>query len=172
MSYELEYLCMAPLNELYVHGRNSTAFWSRVFRHRRPAGGLRGTAVPLGERERRAVAQDSRGMLGDKTRAPLGAYATASVDEPVGADAAQSARALPSLAEILERCLEAAARVPLVPGAMHGDLCFSNILFDTCSDCIKLIDPRASISRDEPRLVGDLRYDLSKLAHSVLGLYD
>jgi Phosphotransferase enzyme family len=169
--YELEYLCMAPLNELYVHGRNSTAFWSRVFRHLADWLAACQTAVPLGERERQAVAQDSRGMLSDKTRARLDAYATAS-GMSLSAPTRLNGRALPSLAEILERCLEAAARVPLVPGVMHGDLCFSNILFDTRSDCIKLIDPRGLNFRDEPRLVGDLRYDLAKLAHSVLGLYD
>ena len=110
-------------------------------------------------------------MLGDKTRARLDAYATAS-GMSLSAPTRLNGRALPSLAEIVERCLETAARVPLVPGVMHGDLCFSNILFDTRSDCIKLIDPRGLNFRDEPRLVGDLRYDLAKLAHSVLGLYD
>eukprot|EP01034_Spumella_vulgaris_P006135 gene6135-biopygen5401 len=59
--------------------------------------------------------------------------------------------------------------VPLVPGVMHGDLCFSNILFDTRSDCIKLIDPRGLNFRDEPRLVGDLRYDLRTHQFALAG---
>jgi Phosphotransferase enzyme family len=169
--YELEYLCMAPLNELYVHGCNSTAFWSRVFKHLADWLAACQSAVTLSDSQRQVVAEDSRGMLAEKTRARMNAYADG-CGLSVSAPTRLNGRALPSLSVILERCIEAAARVPLVPGVMHGDLCLSNILFDTRSDCIKVIDPRGLNFRGEARLVGDLRYDLAKLAHSVLGLYD
>lgn len=169
--YELEYMCMAPLNELYVHGRNSTAFWSRVFRHLAGWFAACQSAVPMGESERRMAADDSHGMLAEKTRIRMGAHASAN-GLSLSAPTRLNGRPLPSLAAILERCIDAAARVPLVPGVMHGDLCFSNILFDTRSDCIKVIDPRGLNFEGEPRLLGDLRYDLAKVSHSVLGLYD
>jgi hypothetical protein len=52
----------------------------------------------------------------------------------------------------------------------HGDLCFSNILYHRQSQQMKFIDPRGAESREELWL--DEYYDVAKLSHSVLGLYD
>ena len=57
-------------------------------------------------------------------------------------------------------------------GVLHGDLCFSNVLYDTRSDKIKVIDPRGIDFKGNFTCIGDLRYDLSKINHSVIGLYD
>lgn len=53
---------------------------------------------------------------------------------------------------------------------LHGDLCFSNILYDTSNQIIRLIDPRGSFGK--PGIYGDPRYDIAKLRHSVVGGYD
>lgn len=53
---------------------------------------------------------------------------------------------------------------------VHGDFCFSNILFDKNSYIFKLIDPRGGFKNQS--LYGDPRYDIAKLRHSVVGLYD
>lgn len=55
---------------------------------------------------------------------------------------------------------------------MHGDLCFSNILYDSRSNHIKLIDPRGVDNKHSISIYGDWRYDVAKLAHSVIGKYD
>lgn len=55
---------------------------------------------------------------------------------------------------------------------MHGDACFSNILYDFKSKSVKLIDPRGLDSARDISIYGDFRYDVGKLAHSILGLYD
>lgn len=47
----------------------------------------------------------------------------------------------------------------------HGDLCFSNVFYDISTKRIKLIDPRGEY-------YGSYKYDLAKLTHSFLGLYD
>jgi len=52
----------------------------------------------------------------------------------------------------------------------HGDLCFSNILYDKRIDFIKFIDPKGCTSADEAYF--DRYYDVAKLSHSVLGNYD
>ena len=52
----------------------------------------------------------------------------------------------------------------------HGDLCFSNILYDKRTQLLKLIDPRGGVSADE--LFMDPYYDAAKLSHSILGGYD
>ena len=53
---------------------------------------------------------------------------------------------------------------------MHGDYCFSNILFDTNSFVCKLIDPRGRLQ--EQSIYGDPRYDIAKIRHSAVGGYD
>jgi dTDP-glucose pyrophosphorylase len=62
--------------------------------------------------------------------------------------------------------LEASAR----PAIVHGDYCFSNILFDVSAQIVRLIDPRGSFG--VKGIHGDPRYDVAKLRHSVSGLYD
>lgn len=54
---------------------------------------------------------------------------------------------------------------------IHGDYCFSNILFDSNNYIFKLIDPRGRLNA-EPTIFGDPRYDIAKLRHSIVGLYD
>ena len=53
---------------------------------------------------------------------------------------------------------------------IHGDLCLSNILCEPNSCLIKLLDPRGSFG--QRGVLGDIRYDVAKLAHSVIGRYD
>jgi dTDP-glucose pyrophosphorylase len=53
---------------------------------------------------------------------------------------------------------------------IHGDLCFTNILYDPVSRLFKFIDPRGSFG--ESGIYGDGRYDVAKLLHSLDGGYD
>lgn len=53
---------------------------------------------------------------------------------------------------------------------IHGDLFFGNMLYDINSSTLKIIDPRGNFGIDG--IYGDIRYDLAKLNHSILGKYD
>ena len=58
---------------------------------------------------------------------------------------------------------------------MHGDLCFSNILYDLRSNSLKLIDPRGGLNNafdEKIKIFGDYKYDIAKLGHSLIGNYD
>ena len=55
---------------------------------------------------------------------------------------------------------------------VHGDLCYSNILFDARSQQLKLIDPRGINEANEQSIHGYLEYDLAKLVHSCKYGYD
>ena len=57
-----------------------------------------------------------------------------------------------------------------IGAAIHGDLCFSNILHDPRSGIIRFLDPRGSFGRRGH--FGDQRYDIAKLHHSMVGKYD
>jgi hypothetical protein len=54
----------------------------------------------------------------------------------------------------------------------HGDFHFANILFDFRSQRVKVVDPRGMLSDGTITMFGDARYDISKLVHSVVGMYD
>lgn len=56
------------------------------------------------------------------------------------------------------------------PSLMHGDCCFSNILYGQNKNLIRFIDPRGSFG--EPGIYGDIRYDVAKLYHSIDGTYE
>lgn len=52
---------------------------------------------------------------------------------------------------------------------IHGDYCFSNILFDINHGIVRLLDPRGKWGVNA---FGDFKYDLAKLRHSIHGDYD
>jgi hypothetical protein len=70
----------------------------------------------------------------------------------------------------------AASAIPELPSdkqtLVHGDFCFSNILYDSRADCIQVIDPRGLDANDEFSVFGDIRYDIGKIYHSAIGKYD
>lgn len=168
--YSLEYLPLMPLNELYVHGKNSALFWKQIFTliaGFMSAGG--GVSIP--ETVRQEIGRDSRKLYAEKTWSRLALYAEQSgldLDQPVKYER----RILPAIRQITAICCEKSLALPVYCGVMHGDLCLSNILFDSRGDLIKVIDPRGINEAGDNALFGDQKYDLAKLAHSVIGLYD
>ena len=59
------------------------------------------------------------------------------------------------------------SRKTFVKKISHGDLCFSNILWDYDNKIMKLIDPKGV-----EYLYMDEYYDIAKLSHSINGFYD
>lgn len=55
---------------------------------------------------------------------------------------------------------------------IHGDFCFSNILYDSRAEIIRVIDPRGRIKEDQITAYGDPLYDYAKFYHSLYGYYD
>jgi len=53
---------------------------------------------------------------------------------------------------------------------IHWDFCLSNILYDTSNRIIKMIDPRWYFW--ELWVYWDIKYDIAKLRHSLVGYYD
>jgi hypothetical protein len=56
------------------------------------------------------------------------------------------------------------------PSLIHGDCCFSNILYGEDKNIIRFIDPRGSFGKLGN--YGDIRYDIAKLYHSLDGTYE
>lgn len=175
--YELEYLPFLPLNEIFVHGRNSTVFWEKklnlirriLITTRQAYQELIDESEVLDVLKR--IDLDAKSLFEEKTLNRLIKYASDSGFDLNEAVAVSNGNHF-SLKDIASVCIERCLRMPVIPSVLHGDLCFSNILFDSRSDRLKLIDPRGLTAHNVSSIYGDQKYDLAKVAHSVIGLYD
>lgn len=165
--YSIEYLPLTALNELYVFGRLPVKVWKKVFAAcDRYLCAERSVAVPAP-----GGADMADRIYRDKTLARLDAFAAQSgtdIHKPWRFNGSE----LPSLREMTRLAAAAVIAHASVPSFVHGDFCFSNILYDFRSDRVKLIDPRGVDVDGNITAFGDFRYDVAKLSHSVLGLYD
>ena len=171
--YKIEYLSCIPLNEIFVHALNPSFFWVKIFKHLElflldcvDAG-----RKLINSKNRSQIEINSDLLVVDKTKKRLKKYAN-QTNRNLHIATNFNGDELPSLSFIVEDCISRIDQKACVLGVLHGDLCFSNILYDIRSDKIKVIDPRAIDVNGNFSYLGDLRYDFSKINHSVLGLYD
>jgi hypothetical protein len=165
--YETEYGYLPTLSELFVFGSLGAAVWSHILRSCEAflaactAARVGGEADPL-----------LRELAVTKTAARLERFAAETGFDMNGA-LVYAGRPMPSLMQIAATM---AQQIDLASGrpahVMHGDFCFSNILYDSRVQRIRVIDPRGYVHAGQPTIAGDLRYDLAKFAHSVVGRYD
>ena len=168
--YAIEYLPSPSLHELFVFGAVGAGVWSKVIegsfafmRAARDAGRALGGVVDTSV---------IRQVTIDKTEARLEKYCA-----EAGISTTQEwryrGRACPSLIEIARQTaglIDMDSRRTL--GIMHGDLCFTNMFYDFRTQRIKVIDPRGTIDGAVHTVLGDVRYDMAKLNHSIVGAYD
>lgn len=170
--YETEYLPILPLNEIFVHGRNPVVFWEKVLSLISFYMNESRKLFPKNSQDLLAkIHQDSTALYSDKTYERLSAYAkqqNIDLDKPTRYNGIN----LPSLRQIADECVSKTLALPEVPAIVHGDLCFSNIMYDSRSNNIKVIDPRGLNIQQELTIYGNQSYDLAKLCHSFIGLYD
>ena len=75
------------------------------------------------------------------------------------------------LDKILKRAEEISSNVNIDNlVVLHGDLFFGNMMYNIEEENLKIIDPRGEYG--EFKIYGDIRYDLAKLYHSIIGNYD
>ena len=165
-SYETEYQYAPTLSDLLIFSSVGRPTWRKIIRSCGEFLSLCAQAKS-DESGDRIVASLSM----EKTVARLERYARETgtrVDVPMSLDGAP----LPSLLRIGEIVADHIDLGSGRPGnVMHGDFCFSNILFNSRSGRIVVIDPRGYVDAGQPSIYGDTRYDLAKLWHSVMG-YD
>lgn len=170
--YETEYLPYLPLNELFVHGKNPILFWKKILNkideYLEISRKCFYSNIPEIESK---IVQDSIALYREKTYERLESYSKTcgiDLDKPTKYDKKE----LPSIRKIAETCITKTLSLPTVFSISHGDLCFSNILYDSRGGKIKVLDPRGMNIDKEFTLYGNQTYDLAKLCHSFIGLYD
>lgn len=158
-SYQLEYLYLLPLSDLYVFSRLRKGCWDTIFSNIGQM--LKGFSRHRPKVTSMADIETANQIYLEKTLSRLTEYSQQndmSCDELKDVAKKTAMYIKPATAEDI--------------GVVHGDLCFSNMLFDSRTEAVKCIDPRGLGIHGELSIYGDIRYDLAKLYHSVIGLYD
>lgn len=162
-AYATEYAFVPTLAEIYLSRLGATG-WSRIL-----------DAVGTFLDAEAATAQGTTTALADlavgKTLQRIERAPEAYPD--IDRELTINGSAVPTGRRIVEHLAAIIAAAPPQPSTiMHGDLCFSNILYNSRNQRITVIDPRGYTQDGviDPR--GDLRYDIAKFGHSVIGRYD
>ena len=163
--YCLEYLPYLPLNEIFVHSELPLVFWKKNFQYFSDL--IKDLKLNYEQDQLIKVRSDFSSLIIDKTIKRM-----KNIDFSLNSPIIINDENKGSLLEIYESCIKLINLYETVFGIMHGDLCLSNILYDSRSDALKIIDPRALDFDSRFTLFGDLRYDVAKFTHSILGLYD
>lgn len=165
---EMEYYGYPTLSELFLYHQLHPSIWDAIMRR------LAQVLSFLRSDEQSIDAEDVLAMYLHKTEQRLSQVAS---ETSLGRlfqheEIRINGQSHPGLHDLWTVSAAQVQKISVRPvGAMvHGDLCFSNVLFDLRSGLCKLIDPRGSFGRECHR--GDQRYDVSKIHHSVIGLYD
>ncbi|EGR0769661.1 capsular biosynthesis protein [Vibrio parahaemolyticus] len=167
ISYRLEYLHLTALNELFVFSKLGSNIWTQILE----------SCLDFLEvcdnydSVKNECGNNLKNLFSNKTNQRLQEYC---LINDIGMETLWSfnGNKPTSLKTILEDSLEFLPKGSERNTVLHGDFCFSNILYDFRAGKIKTIDPRGISPDGIETIYGDIRYDLAKLSHSILGLYD
>ncbi|MBI5003532.1 phosphotransferase [Candidatus Kaiserbacteria bacterium] len=166
--YSMEYYGYQSLADIYLHAHQDLAVWRSILRH------IFSVIELFKEHPGRVPLSASTDMYVDKTHARI-----KSLCETKGW---KDLLSLPEIQINGQVYKNVDHYLPLLSERIkdlhkqqdmtfiHGDLCLSNILYDTSSRLIKLVDPRGSFGK--LGVYGDIKYDLAKLRHSFDGNYE
>jgi hypothetical protein len=165
--YKIEYLYLCTLSELFVFGENELFVWQNIISSCNEF--ITGCYKSSNEK---VTACDYFNSISEKTSNRLEEYQNNS-----SLDLNQSwilnDEILPSINMILSHINSVLkSDKSLNKSLIHGDFCFSNILYDFRKKSIKVIDPRGVNFENQLDNYGSVVYDISKLCHSMIGLYD
>jgi hypothetical protein len=167
--YETEYEYLPTLAELYVFGSLVRPTWIRILSSCQEFLEMCARTKKPDECSDLDLAE----LVVKKTQSRLTQFAN-QTGYDVNSMLRYAGRPMPSLLQIADDI--AGSYINLTSGrkrtVMHGDFCFSNILYDSRLQRVHVIDPRGYVTTGQNSIYGDLRYDVAKLAHSILGKYD
>ena len=167
-SYSLEYLPYPTLHELFIFGHLKRSNWESILT----------SCFDFIEQCTHFPCEDNYTdspltyLLAEKSTNRLHTFLKSNGID-IDASWSYEGKVLNSIGEMLEitkNSIDLNATQYL--GVMHGDLCFTNIFYNFRTQRIKVIDPRGSFNDVRQSIYGDIRYDMAKLAHSIIGGYD
>lgn len=168
--YEIEYFYLSSLASMYVYGEHSYNTWVNIIN---ACSRFIDTEKTYHKDADLKMAHVNNKLFTEKTRPRILKYAL-SENLDLSLPLIYNGIQVPSVNDIIDDLDKTIKKDDIDNvSVMHGDFCFSNILYDFKSQSVKVVDPRG-ISGDgkELSIYGDLRYDIAKLAHSIVGKYD
>jgi fructosamine-3-kinase len=166
-SYKLEYLHNTALNELYVFSEIPNFLWIKIISHCLDF--IDDCSLNAAPNIIKPIS--IKKIFSNKTAERLSEFKKTkniSFDDVWEFNSRQTA-SINDLLSLSEKWLPLEKQKSSL---IHGDFCFSNILYDFRANRIKTIDPRGVDPYGELSIYGDIRYDIAKLSHSILGMYD
>lgn len=165
--YKLEYLYLLPLSEIFVFGNLPINIWKQIFLSCGEFLSLCENYKIFGNRE------IIKKIYVNKTVERITEFSLQR-DFSLSKEVILNGKEFPSILSIAMDCIEylTSHNNWNQQTVIHGDFCFSNILYNFRSQSVKVIDPRGLDAENNFSLYGDSNYDLAKLAHSVIGGYD
>lgn len=169
VAYSLEYMQLPTLAELFVFGRLTRNAWRKIFD---ACGEVLGAMSEYSAPTLNEEIDHESDIYLEKTLNRLENYARTS-GLPLDEACRLNNTCLPSLVKIAETAASIIPKAsPRDAQLIHGDFCFSNLLYDGRAHLVRMIDPRGVDVRGNFSVCGDPRYDVAKLHHSAIGLYD
>ena len=165
--YKIEYLYLCTLSELFVFGENEIFVWRNIINSCKEfIHGCYSSSIE------KVKASNYFKSISDKTESRLTQYQNKfSLD--LDKSWVLNEQNLPSINSIiLDINSVLISDKYLRKSFIHGDFCFSNILYDFRKKSVKVIDPRGVNFENQLDNEGSVIYDISKLCHSMIGLYD
>ncbi len=169
IKYSLEYLYLPTLSELYVFGEQGIGFWKNVFSNCFLF--LKTCKENKNTYNNSKSELNSKSLIVDKTLSRLSELKDSGIWE-INSPIYLNNTLHPSLLDIANKLFIIAIDGEESCGYLHGDFCFSNILYDIRSNRIKVIDPRGIDNNNVITQFGDIYYDYAKISHSIIGCYD
>ncbi len=166
--YSIEYLPLNPLNEIFVYGKNPILFWEKVFSI---INKLLKDFRNIKKINNQIIKKNSEWLIETKSNIRLNTLSNLNLIN-IDHNYFYNNQEMPSLREITKFCINKSKKNRILPAVIHGDLCLSNILFNSRINSIKIIDPRGRSYKNNLTIYGDQNYDLAKLTHSIIGMYD
>jgi hypothetical protein len=166
-SYQLEYLHYTALNELFVFSALPDLVWKKILE----------SCLFFIEECQQYIAPEKvnvfvfKSLFQEKTANRMNQYCE-SIACDMHTQWTFNKKFSASFYDLLRCSEQFLPTVENVNSVVHGDFCFSNILYDFRTDNIKTIDPRGIDLNEQFTIYGDSYYDIAKLSHSILGLYD
>lgn len=166
VSYRLEYLHNTALNELYVFSELPHKVWKRI---------LTECVQFLKVCQQESAPENTPAnalseLFGKKTNQRLNEFCQSRSYDLNQVWNYQDQKV--TLSEIVSLSDQNLPNDNHALSVLHGDFCFSNILYDFRANRIKTIDPRGLTPDGELSIYGHVYYDIAKLSHSIIGLYD
>jgi hypothetical protein len=170
LSYSMEYLPLSALSEILVYGNQPMLFWEESH-------SLLGKLLDI---LRKCEITESNWINNLNSTENFSEHVTKRLTSlersqcPISQDhkIVVNNEAAVSIRQIILECLEIIGKGKAIPAVIHGDLCLSNVLFESRMNQIRIIDPRGQDFDGKETIFGDQRYDLAKLAQSFMGHYD